>query len=109
MTTTDSFIGPKQFLPPDSAIDLQHIRLFFDIIAGNVRALAWAFVWRDTPQGQDHWVDRADGVVPLSDDDVEFLHNCIRHMVETLITRKRVAQILAEDYAEDYADDLEAY
>jgi hypothetical protein len=50
-------------------VSLPHLR---DAIAGDIKALV-RLAWDQLPQGYDHWLSRAEGSLPLTDDDLAFL------------------------------------
>lgn len=51
------------------------------VLAGEYRLLQYLFVWDSTPQGHDHWYDRAQGLVPLSDEDRAYLERLYANAV----------------------------
>lgn len=59
-----------------------------------------AFIFSETPQGHDHWAERADGVLPLSGADREWLGE----VVEALKRREasRPALKVADDLIEAF-------
>lgn len=54
---------------------MRHLRIEHlpGVLSGDRTALYRAFAWTDTPQGHSYWYTRANGKVPLSDEDRGYL------------------------------------
>ena len=76
-------------------------------LTGDPSILFSCFIFADTPQGHNHWEDRATGKVPLSDDDKKWIKDLATFVAEK--TSKEPTQCIADHVAEVVTKPVHAY
>ena len=47
------------------------------VLNGDLKSLVYAFLWSETPQGDDYWRKIYEGLEPLTEDDILYLERWI--------------------------------
>lgn len=47
------------------------------VLNGDLKSLVYAFLWSETPQGNDYWCKIYEGLEPLTEGDILYLEECI--------------------------------